>query len=57
MRQTLIKFILCAKDLYEAEYQLLINRRESAALKCLNGPKAFIEYSNDMDDIYKSIEE
>ena len=57
MSQTLVKFILCAKYLYEAEYQLLINRRESAGLKCLNGPKAFIEYSNDMDDIYKNIEE
>ena len=42
MSQTLVKFILCAKDLYEAEYRLLINRRESAGLKCLNGPKLLL---------------
>ena len=31
--------------------QLLINKRESTGLKYLNDSKAFIEYSNDMDDI------
>ena len=41
----------------EAKYQLLINKRESTGLKYLNDSKAFIEYSNDMDDIYKNIEE
>ena len=41
----------------KAEYKLLINKRESAGLKCLNDSKAFIEYSNDMDDIYKNIED
>ena len=34
-----------------------INKRESTGLKYLNDPKAFYEYSNDMGDIYKSIEE
>ena len=38
-------------------YQLLINKRKSTGLKCLNDSKAFIEYSNDTDDIYKNIEE
>ena len=32
---------------------MLINKQESAGLKNLNYSKAFIEYSNDMDDIYK----
>ena len=50
------KNYLHAKDPYEAEYQLLINKRESKGLNYLNGPKAFIEYSNDMDDIYRNIE-
>ena len=36
---------------------MLINKQESAGLKNLNYSKAFIEYSNDMDDIYKNIEE
>ena len=35
---------------------VLINKRESTGLKHFNDSKAFIEYSNDMDDIYKSIE-
>ena len=50
------KSFLYAKDPYETKYQLLINKRESASLKYLNGSKAFIEYSNDMDDTYKNIE-
>ena len=50
------KIYLYAKDQYEAKYQLLINKRESTGLKYLNDSKAFIEYSNDMDDIYKNIE-
>ena len=51
------KIYLYAKDSYEAKYQLLINKRHSAGLKYLNDSKAFIEYSNDMDDINKNIEE
>ena len=34
---------------------MLINKRKR--LNFLNDSKAFIEYSNDMDDIYKNIEE
>ena len=51
------KIYLYAKDLYEAKYQLLISKRESRGIKYLNGSKAFIEYIDDMDDIYKKIEE
>ena len=43
------------KDPYEAKYQFLINKRESIGLKHFNDPKAFIEYSNDMQDVYKNI--
>ena len=45
-----------AKHPYEAEYQFLINQRESTGLKHLNDPKAF-DHSNDMQDAYKNIEE
>ena len=48
---------LYAKDPCEAKYQFLINKRESTRLKHFNNPKAFSEYSNDMQDIYKNIEE
>ena len=46
-----------AKDPYEAKYQFLINKRESTGLKNFNHPKTFIEYSNDMQDLYKNIDE
>ena len=36
---------------------MLINKRKSTGLKYLNNSKVFIEYSDDMDDIYKNIEE
>ena len=51
------KIYLCAKDLYGAKYQLLINKRKSTGLKHFNDFKAFIKYSIDMDDIYKNTEE
>ena len=51
------KIYLYAEDLYEAKYKLLINKQESTRLKHLNDFKAFIEYSNYMDDVYKNIEE
>ena len=51
------KIYLYAKDAYEAKYQFLINKRESTGLKHFNDPKAFIEYSNDMQDVYKNIDE
>ena len=51
------KIYLHAKDPYETKYQFLINKRESTGLKHFNDPKAFIEYSNDMHDVYKNIEE
>ena len=51
------KIYFYAKDLYEAKYQFSINKRESTGLKHLNNCKAFIEYSNDMQDVYKKINE
>ena len=36
---------------------ILINIRGSTSLKHFNESKTFIGYSNDMDDIYKNIEE
>ena len=45
------KIYLCVKDPYEAKYQYLINKREKVGLKHYHDPKAFIEYSNDMQDV------
>ena len=44
------KTYLYAKDW---KYQLLINKRENSDLKYFNDSKAFVEYSYDMDAIYK----
>ena len=46
-----------AKDPYETKYQFLINKTESTGLKHFDDPKAFIEYSNNMQDVYKNINE
>ena len=46
-----------AKDLYEKKYQYLINKREKVGLNQFIDPKAFMEYSNDMQDVYKNIED
>ena len=44
-----------AKDPYEAKDQYLINKREGVGINHFNDPKAFIEYSNDMHNVYKNI--
>ena len=44
-----------AKDLEEPKYQFLIKKREQTGIKYLKDPTAFIEYSNNMDDIYDDI--
>ena len=46
-----------AKDPYESRYQYLINKREKVGLDHFKDPKAFMEYSNDMQDVYKNTEE
>ena len=48
---------LYAKDLYEVKYQYLINKSEGVAIDHFNDPKAFIEYSNDIRDVCKNIDE
>ena len=35
--------------------EFLINKREQAGIKNLNDPHAFIEYSDDMNDVYPDI--
>ena len=50
------KIYLYAKNSYEAKYQYLINKREKVGLDHFKDPKTFMEYSNDMQDVYKKIE-
>ena len=51
------KIYLYAKDLSEPKYQFLIKKRKDAAIKNLNDPSAFIEYSNTVDDVYYYIDD
>ena len=51
------KIYLYANVPYEKKYQLLINKREEVGLDHFNDTKTFIEYSNDMRDVYENIED
>ena len=51
------KIYLYEKDPYEAKYQYLIDKDEKVGLDHFNDPKAFMEYLNDMLDVYKNIED
>ena len=51
------KIYLYAKDPYEAKYQYLIRKREKVGLNHYDDPEAFMEYSNNMQDVYKNIED
>ena len=48
--------LLYAKDPYEAKYKFLIKKLEDVGTKHFNDSKAYIEYSNNIADIYKNIE-
>ena len=43
-QQDIDEIYLYAKDLYDAKYQFLMNKRESIELKYFNYPEAFNEY-------------
>ena len=49
------KIYLYAKDTDGKKYQYLINKREQAGIKNLNDPHAFIEYSNDLNDVLEDV--
>ena len=51
------KIFLYAKDLSESKYEFLIHNRKNAGIKQFNNSAAFIEYSNDMDDVFTNIDD
>ena len=53
----MIKIYLYVKDPFESKYQYLINKREGVGIYHFNDPKGFSEDSNNMDDVYKNIDE
>ena len=50
------KIFLYVKDPYEPKYQHLINRREEVGEEMVGNRNAFIEYSNNLQDIYQNID-
>ena len=56
MNRDIDKIYLYAKDLSDSKYEHLINNRENTGIKYLNDPKAFIDCSNMMDDVYENID-
>ena len=51
------KIYLYAKDPYESKHQYFINKREGVGINHFKDLKAFIEYSNDMHDVCKNIDD
>ena len=50
------KIYLCVKDLFESNYQLLINEKK-VEIKKLKSPKAVIDYSQTINDVYENLED
>ena len=51
-RPDIDKIYLCVKDPLESKYQLLVNGREKVGIEHFKNPKAFIDYSRTIDDVY-----
>ena len=51
------KIYLYVKDTFESKYQLFINRREKTGVERLKNPKALIDYSHTVDDVYEILED
>ena len=51
------KICLYVKDSFESKYQLLINGGEKREIKKLKHPKAFVDYSQKIDEVYKNLED
>ena len=50
------KIFLRTKDPYKLKCQFVIEKREEVGLKHLKDPKAVMEYSNEINSVYSSIE-
>ena len=51
------KIYLNVKDPFESKYRLLINGREKVGVKKIKNPKACIDYSFSIDDVYENLED
>ena len=51
------KFILYVTHSFESKYRLLINGREKVGIENLKITKAFIDYSQTIDDVYENFKD
>ena len=51
------KIYLYIKDPSEPKYKYLINKREKVGTKYFSDPKAFVEYDNDIKNIFEDIDQ
>ena len=56
-RPDIDKIYLYVKDPFESKYQLLIHGREKVRTEILKNPKAFVGYSQTIDDVYEKLED
>ena len=56
-RPDIHKIYLYVKDRLKSKYQLLINGREKVGIENLKNPKAFIDYSRTIDNVYGNLED
>ena len=55
-RQDIDKIYLYIKDPFRSKYQLLIKGREKVGIRNLKNAKAFINFSQTIDDVYGYLE-
>ena len=51
------KIYLYVKEPFESKYQLLINGKEKLGIKKFKNSKAFINYSQTIDNVYENLED
>ena len=51
------KIYLYVKDPFESKHQLLVNERKKVGIENLQNTKAFIDYSQTIDDVYENLED
>ena len=56
-RSDIDKIYLYIKDSFDSKYQLLINGKEKIGIEKLKNPKAFIDYSQTVADVYENLED
>ena len=56
-RSDIDKICLYVKNPFQSKYQLLINGREKVRIKTLKNTKAFIDYSQTVDDVHENLED